>query len=246
MTEQPFLQKSIVSIVFIFLGIYSVGGLLDAFTNAGALNENISYFLIAIVIIGWVTAEILKNFYHPRWLVKQGFLVKVKNWMSLKTRLFLVGILITLLVPHFIDLTPSQTQAVNVQSQQFAANNSGAKATNSELKSIEELQSFKQPNDDVSQLKIESATSNIIGQDASLVLTTYGYGAIANKDIHVFINGKETSKNIFNQGDYSNASTISLMGTQKELNLKIGSNEVKVKIDDFMTPPYVFKCFKVL
>jgi hypothetical protein len=109
---------------------------------------------------------------------------------------------------------------------------------------LEQLAATRQPTDDVRKLKITSALPTLMGDDSGLVIYTYGYGAIQSNKVQVFVNGRDVSSTIRYTSDSSNASTITLIDTRKNINLHVGENEVTVRVKGFTPASYQFIAYE--
>lgn len=249
--KKPLHQQLLVWLIPIGISITCGNTILSAISNSQSLSFEVASYLILLILITWIAIELALRLQRLKWITRQGQEIVLKS-IGIGPRLGLVAWLLFLSGPQIYNLWnlrpeeiemvrfsyEHERQSINIPTSQNTNNNT-------ELSELETLLQKKQPTDNVSKLKIESTTCQILKDDASIIVYTFGYGALADKNVKVYVNDHEVSRYLAMQNDYQNASILSLMGNNTQLNLHTGLNKISLKIGGFTTEPHFFKAFKI-
>lgn len=79
LTKAPFYQRLLAWVAWLGAGLFLLGGVLDAITNASYLTSKLTHWLTGTLIILWITAEFLIRRYTPQWRTRSGRIVFLKS-----------------------------------------------------------------------------------------------------------------------------------------------------------------------
>ena len=100
---EPFYQKLVKWIGWIFAGLLCLGSFLDAVSNAiTIITPSITYIGTLLILLCWLLAFVFLKYKPIRWVARNGQLIRITKLNS-KFYFLLAGFILLLWIPYFIN-----------------------------------------------------------------------------------------------------------------------------------------------